>query len=120
MIMLRRSAPIMTLSLASSKSFMSTFSLLLRAAKSAASLTRFSRSAPAKAGGEPPAPADVDIIAHRHLARVHLENAFSAFDIRSRHDDAAIEAPGPEQSGVERSEERCVGKECRSRWSPYH
>src|SRR5256886_13213067 len=21
---------------------------------------------------------------------------------------------------VERSEERCVGKECRSRWSPYH
>ena len=24
------------------------------------------------------------------------------------------------QHGVERSEERRVGKECRSRWSPYH
>ena len=23
-------------------------------------------------------------------------------------------------AGVERSEERRVGKECRSRWSPYH
>ena len=24
------------------------------------------------------------------------------------------------EAGVERSEERRVGKECRSRWSPYH
>ena len=24
------------------------------------------------------------------------------------------------ESGVKRSEERRVGKECRSRWSPYH
>ena len=24
------------------------------------------------------------------------------------------------QTGIERSEERRVGKECRSRWSPYH
>src|SRR5256885_16372151 len=30
-------------------------------------------------------------------------------------------APGGEISGiVDRSEERRVGKECRSRWSPYH
>ena len=29
--------------------------------------------------------------------------------------------PGTEvQQGQERSEERRVGKECRSRWSPYH
>ena len=27
---------------------------------------------------------------------------------------------GGETSGVLRSEERRVGKECRSRWSPYH
>src|ERR1035438_5750172 len=27
---------------------------------------------------------------------------------------------GPEQLRIARSEERCVGKECRSRWSPYH
>ena len=26
----------------------------------------------------------------------------------------------PEQSDAKRSEERRVGKECRSRWSPYH
>ena len=25
-----------------------------------------------------------------------------------------------DEEGVERSEERRVGKECRSRWSPYH
>ena len=26
----------------------------------------------------------------------------------------------PDQEGIDRSEERRVGKECRSRWSPYH
>ena len=29
-------------------------------------------------------------------------------------------AEGIEAHGAERSEERRVGKECRSRWSPYH
>src|SRR3712207_7857006 len=29
-------------------------------------------------------------------------------------------ATSPELEGVTRSEERRVGKECRSRWSPYH
>src|SRR3712207_9271374 len=33
--------------------------------------------------------------------------------------DALLEAYG-EESRVNRSEERRVGKECRSRWSPYH
>ena len=28
--------------------------------------------------------------------------------------------PGVGVSNIERSEERRVGKECRSRWSPYH
>ena len=28
--------------------------------------------------------------------------------------------PSYTESGAERSEERRVGKECRSRWSPYH
>ena len=42
----RRSAPIMILSLAASKSSISTKRLLRRAAKSAASFTRFARSAP--------------------------------------------------------------------------
>src|SRR5256885_3660840 len=31
-----------------------------------------------------------------------------------------LDAAGAEVDGVHRSEERRVGKECRSRWSPYH
>ena len=30
------------------------------------------------------------------------------------------EAPDPDGEAGDRSEERRVGKECRSRWSPYH
>ena len=33
---------------------------------------------------------------------------------------AAVEAAGKPVGGLRRSEERRVGKECRSRWSPYH
>ena len=33
---------------------------------------------------------------------------------------ASMKAPGTNWSGLRRSEERRVGKECRSRWSPYH
>ena len=50
MTMERRSAPIMTLSLASSNSRMVTMRLLRRAASKAASLTRLARSAPEKPG----------------------------------------------------------------------
>ena len=32
----------------------------------------------------------------------------------------AVKAGGPEPENNPRSEERRVGKECRSRWSPYH
>src|SRR5260370_5860490 len=44
---------------------------------------------------------------------------------RERRRDRDLELPGREQLGelaerVARSEERRVGKECRSRWSPYH
>src|SRR2546426_10792657 len=43
----------------------------------------------------------------------------------ARHDarecrPAAEDARHPTASGIRRSEERRVGKECRSRWSPYH
>src|SRR2546425_3798368 len=44
-----------------------------------------------------------------------------------QHELADAEQPGERQHGLEervrthvRSEERRVGKECRSRWSPYH
>src|SRR2546425_7408787 len=39
--------------------------------------------------------------------------------IRARY-GLAIEVYFPQADAVERSEERRVGKECRSRWSPYH
>ena len=32
----------------------------------------------------------------------------------------AVQIKGPKWCGKTRSEERRVGKECRSRWSPYH
>src|SRR2546422_8889005 len=38
----------------------------------------------------------------------------SGFDVR------LAERPFPKQYEAQRSEERRVGKECRSRWSPYH
>ena len=41
-----------------------------------------------------------------------LNKAFSLFDEYNRRDPTVFKA--------DRSEERRVGKECRSRWSPYH
>src|SRR2546426_11437096 len=69
--------------------------------------------------------------------RIAFVSANSHFDVRFRkiaasvrtagHElvfigidrDPAVELPDP-PDGVVRSEERRVGKECRSRWSPYH
>ena len=49
----------------------------------------------------------------------------TAVDQSDRHVPYNLRQSGPTQvemliSTVERSEERRVGKECRSRWSPYH
>src|SRR5256885_11936828 len=38
----------------------------------------------------------------------------------SRSSDITIAAHSPRSAASDRSEERRVGKECRSRWSPYH
>ena len=38
----------------------------------------------------------------------------------SRVEKAVSKVPGVTSCSVSRSEERRVGKECRSRWSPYH
>src|SRR5687767_16028351 len=43
----------------------------------------------------------------------------SSRDIRCRRIAAGSEAGGGSTAGTERSEERRVGKECRSRWSAY-
>src|ERR1022692_2335742 len=43
------------------------------------------------------------------------------FDARARSDNRSSARPDPaRRSSPARSEERRVGKECRSRWSPYH
>src|SRR2546425_8727733 len=40
--------------------------------------------------------------------------------IRAIRDRPIAQLFAPRKSSVKRSEERRVGKECRSRWSPYH
>src|SRR5256885_5416900 len=58
-----------------------------------------------------------DLLAHvRDLARTRGSRPLAALGAR-----AAVAARTDDARGLgERSEERRVGKECRSRWSPYH
>ena len=46
---------------------------------------------------------------------VFVSNYFEIDDIKIAHSNLIVFSSGPG-----RSEERRVGKECRSRWSPYH
>src|SRR2546422_1023581 len=54
---------------------------------------------------------DVGRFGHRLLVTAALEGATNVY---------AIDCRGRVRTVTERSEERRVGKECRSRWSPYH
>ena len=58
----------------------------------------------------------------RHLLERNLQNW--GFEVVSAENGVAaveiLESPGAPAIAVLRSEERRVGKECRSRWSPYH
>src|SRR5438270_12758081 len=45
---------------------------------------------------------------------------FVARELQKAADDMRKAAANGSQGGQQRSEERRVGKECRSRWSPYH
>src|SRR5256885_9776908 len=65
---------------------------------------------PVTAEQPPPSPQAVERI-NRYLET----GGTILFDTRN----SGEETPGPFGSGA-RSEERRVGKECRSRWSPYH
>ena len=58
--------------------------------------------------------ADVALKAAQHIEEVegNLRGAIDAYAKLAQGNDRAIAA--------QRSEERRVGKECRSRWSPYH
>src|SRR5256885_10072623 len=58
-----------------------------------------------------------------------LNTSFRRFDLSlffagvggvQKFDSAAISLASVSGGGANRSEERRVGKECRSRWSPYH
>src|SRR5260370_10845699 len=56
-------------------------------------------------------------------AKQHEQRRLEQEDQRPPEDRAADARRGLEHAfgtGAERSEERRVGKECRSRWSPYH
>ena len=96
-----RSAPIITLSLASSNSACVTMRLLRRAAIRAASLTRLARSAPEKPGVPRAMVLQVHVGRQRHLAHVHLQDLLAADHVRIRHDHLAVEAARAQQRGIE-------------------
>ena len=62
------------------------------------------------------ADAGADIITIHQEACVHLHRSITLIKDHGKKAGVAINPGTP----VERSEERRVGKECRSRWSPHH
>ena len=49
-----------------------------------------------------------------------IKNSLEGTNSRIKKKEGKELRPVSETSGTTRSEERRVGKECRSRWSPYH
>ncbi len=89
------------LSLASSKSCISTMRLPRRAANSAASLTRLARSAPEKPGVPRASTAASTSSEHRHLAQVHAHDLLAAADVGQADIDLAVETARAQQRLVE-------------------
>src|SRR5688572_33499658 len=55
------------------------------------------------------------------VGRTDLDQAPDRYDRRAVREDVGVEQGGGDTNMVaQRSEERRVGKECRSRWLPYH
>ena len=52
--------------------------------------------------------------------RKNLSDLLSNYGEKKNYEFTITEYESGEQLCEERSEERRVGKECRSRWSPYH
>ena len=101
MAMERRSAPIITLSLASSSSLMVTTRLPRRAASKAASLTRLARSAPEKPGVPRAMTRGIDVGRQRHLAHMHAQDLLAAAEIGIGHHDLAVETARTQQRRIE-------------------
>ena len=99
--MLRRSTPIRTLSLAFSKSIISTNFLSCRAASSAASLTRLARSAPEKPGVPRASTLRSTFGVERDAPRVDLQDLLAPLHVGPRDHHLAVEAPGPQQRRVQ-------------------
>src|ERR1019366_7135509 len=55
-----------------------------------------------------------------HLKQVVEARAFEADRLTAREHAGFVPAVALQSKKLHRSEERRVGKECRSRWSPYH
>src|SRR2546426_7562711 len=63
----------------------------------------------------------VGVVPVAHLLPQRLERALADVPLQGAEaEPLAVEVPGDGPEAVGRSEERRVGKECRSRWSPYH
>src|SRR5215204_7217199 len=88
------SRPAMMRSIAASKSFISTAGLSLRAASSAASLTRF-------AGGPLRDDLDVDLFRDLHRLDVNAKDVFAAAHVGLVDEDLPVEAARTEQGGIE-------------------
>ena len=99
--MLRRSLPISTFSLARSKSCIETESASRRAASSAASFTRFSRSAPEKPGVPRAITDRLTSEFKQDAPHVHAQDRLAAAQVRAVHGDVAVEAARAQHRGVE-------------------
>ena len=95
------SGPATTRMMPSSSSVCVISFLPVRAARSAASLTRFARSAPVKPGVWPASASTLDVLGQRLAARVDLEDLRAALAVRAVHGDLTVEAAGAQQGGVE-------------------
>ena len=59
---------------------------------------------------------DAAVYKHAVLGLIFLKYVSDSFAVRQKEIEAQLRDPKSDY----RSEERRVGKECRSRWSPYH
>src|SRR5256885_13361321 len=86
--------------------------------------TTLSRSVPSQSESEAANPPQPSKPLAQQLADARPQQQAAPTPSRARGNETAAQPqpqpPSPAPSPAPRSEERRVGKECRSRWSPYH